>query len=362
MPQRCRLQARRFGADIRRAVRPRVRAANGHRPATAYGRDFWIEFGRTYSKPHYRLEKSARIINRLARNRGRCTLLDIGCGPATLQHLLASNITYYGIDMAIQEPAPNLIESDFLKTPIRFEDMKFDIISVQGVFEYLGGHQAQKLAEIAGLFNQDGVALLTYVNFGHRKPDICEPYSNVQSINDFSNNVNQHLSVKKLFPTSYNWNHWEPGRALLRAANMPLQVNIPLLSRPLAVEYFFICSSRGLARPDGGLAGLSQESLPTVELARRAGSTAPQVSRQLRVLRDTGPVMATRRGRYGTIVSTSAPEPDRQQRGIRSGATHRSSADDGRSGGRARHRCCRQHRRNGSTTCHRTGALLPRPG
>jgi SAM-dependent methyltransferase len=271
MPQRCRLQARRFGADIRRAVRPRVRAANGHRPATAYGRDFWIEFGRTYSKPHYRLEKSARIINRLARNRGRCTLLDIGCGPATLQHLLASNITYYGIDMAIQEPAPNLVESDFLKTPIRFEDMKFDIISVQGVFEYLGGHQAQKLAEIAGLFNQDGVALLTYVNFGHRKPDICEPYSNVQSINDFSNNVNQHLSVKKLFPTSYNWNHWEPGRALLRAANMPLQVNIPLLSRPLAVEYFFICSSRGLARPDGGLAGLSQESLPTVELARRAG-------------------------------------------------------------------------------------------
>jgi SAM-dependent methyltransferase len=229
----------------------RARVANGGRLATACGRDFWLQYGLNYSKPHYRMEKSARIINRLARNRGRCTLLDIGCGPATLQHLLASNISYFGMDIAIQEPAPNLIETDFLKTPIRFKDMKFDIISVQGVFEYLGGHQAQKLTEIAGLFKQDGVALLTYVNFGHRKPDICEQYSNVQSINDFSKNVNQYLDIKQLFPTAYNWNHWEPGRALLRAANMPLQVNIPLLGRPLAVEYFFICSPRSLARPDG---------------------------------------------------------------------------------------------------------------
>ena len=251
MSPRRRLQVRRLGAGYSRAARPKVLTANGDRPATAYDRDFWIEYGIRYSKPHYRMVKSARIINRLARDRGRCTLLDIGCGPAALRHLLAPNIAYYGIDMAIHEPAPNLIEADFLQTPIRFEDMKFDIISVQGVFEYLGGHQAQKLAEIAGLLNQDGVALLTYVNFDHRKPDICTPYSNVQSINDFSSNVNQQFHIKKLFPSSYNWNHWEPGRALLRAANMPLQVNIPLLGRPLAVEYFFICSPRSLAGPDG---------------------------------------------------------------------------------------------------------------
>ena len=251
MPSRRRLQAGRFGAGFRRAVRPKLMVANGDRTATSYGRDFWVQYGLNYSKTHYRMEKSARIINRLARNRGRCTLLDIGCGPATLQHLLTPNITYYGLDIAIQEPAPNLIETDLLKKPIRFEDMKFDIISVQGVFEYLGSHQAQKLAEIAGLFNKDGVALLTYVNFAHRKPDICEQYSNVQSINDFSSNVNRHLDIKRSFPTSYNWNHWEPGRALLRAANMPLQVNIPLLGRLLAVEYFFLCSPRSLARPDG---------------------------------------------------------------------------------------------------------------
>jgi DNA-binding transcriptional ArsR family regulator len=43
---------------------------------------------------------------------------------------------------------------------------------------------------------------------------------------------------------------------------------------------------------------LAHDSLPTVELARRAGSTPPQVSRQLRMLRDVGLVTAARHGRY----------------------------------------------------------------
>lgn len=43
---------------------------------------------------------------------------------------------------------------------------------------------------------------------------------------------------------------------------------------------------------------LAHDSLPTVELARRAGSTPPQVSRQLRLLRDAGLVTAARHGRY----------------------------------------------------------------
>ena len=48
---------------------------------TLYKKDFWSKENLEYSRPHYRLEKSARIINRIARGR-RCTLLDVGCGPA----------------------------------------------------------------------------------------------------------------------------------------------------------------------------------------------------------------------------------------------------------------------------------------
>jgi SAM-dependent methyltransferase len=209
-----------------------------------YKRDFWIEQGsRNYSQPHYRLEKSARIISKLARGRA-CSLLDVGCGPATLMRLLPSNIQYYGIDMAIPDPAPNLIEADILETPIRFGDQRFDIISVQGVFEYVGDFQPQKLAEIAQLLNRNGTVILSYVNFGHRHPKICKPYSNVQPIGDFRQSLMNYFKIDRSIPTSHNWGHWEPGLKGLRAVNMHMNVNIPFISPILAVEYFFLCSLR----------------------------------------------------------------------------------------------------------------------
>ena len=74
--------------------------------------------------PHFRMEKAARILNSISRNK-QCDLLDIGCGPATLRQLLRSNINYHGIDIAIHNPAPNLIQADFLETPIKFYDKNF---------------------------------------------------------------------------------------------------------------------------------------------------------------------------------------------------------------------------------------------
>ena len=210
--------------------------------STLHKKDFWSTENLKYSRPHYRLEKSARVINRLARGR-RCTLLDVGCGPATLMSLLGPNIQYYGIDIAIHDPAPNLIEADFLETPIRFDDKRFDIILAQGVFEYMGNFQAQKFAEIAGLLNDRGIFVVSYVNFNHRERYIYEPYSNVQTLNDFRQSLAQHFQIHKFFPTSHNWNHSEPNRKLLKAANMHININIPFVSRALAVEYFFVCSA-----------------------------------------------------------------------------------------------------------------------
>src|SRR5215469_11855313 len=87
--------------------------------ARYYKKDFWSKENLKFSQPHYRLEKAARIITRIAGGKD-CALLDVGCGPATLMRALPSNIQYYGIDMAIQDPAPNLMEADLLKAPIRF--------------------------------------------------------------------------------------------------------------------------------------------------------------------------------------------------------------------------------------------------
>lgn len=218
------------------------RAAAADRPQH-YKRDFWTAESSKFSQPHYRLEMAARIVGDLARGE-ECALLDVGCGPATLMRLLPANIRYFGIDIAIQDPAPNLIEADLLETPVRFDGQRFDIVLAQGVFEYLGGVQSQKFAEIAGLLNAGGSFVVSYWNFSHRRSQVYHAFSNVQSIAEFRADLSRFFVVDRFFPASHNWAHSEPSRKLVKAVNRLVQVNIPLISRALAVEYFFICSPR----------------------------------------------------------------------------------------------------------------------
>jgi SAM-dependent methyltransferase len=206
-----------------------------------YKRDFWITENLRYAKPHFRLAKSARIINSLAQGR-ECSLLDVGCGPATLMHLMRENIHYHGIDIAIQSPGPNLRQIDLTQQPIAFEDQAFDIVIAQGFFEYVADQQDQKFAEIAGLLKQDGKFVATYVNFAHRDRQIYWPYSNIQSIGDFRTALARRFHIDRSFPTSYNWHHSEPNRWFLRQSQMRLKLNVPVVGPSLAVEYFFICS------------------------------------------------------------------------------------------------------------------------
>lgn len=215
-----------------------------------YKKDFWSKENLKYGRPHYRLQKAAQIIGRLAGNSDR-ELLDVGCGPATLACLLPPNIRYYGIDISIPAAAQNLMEADFAEAPIAFRGMRFDIVLAQGVFEYMGKFQNQKFSEIAGLLKQDGIFVVSYVNFGHRKRHIYEPYNNVRPVQDFRRDLERYFIVLRSLPTSHNWNHGEPNRSLLKALNMRINVTVPFLSRLLAVEYFFICSPRrtGMMRP-----------------------------------------------------------------------------------------------------------------
>ena len=208
---------------------------------TLYKKDFWSKENLEYSRPHYRLEKSARIVNRIARGR-RCTLLDVGCGGAALRPLIRPNIEYYGIDIAIHDPAPNLIEADILEAPIPFAAKRFDIVIAQGVFEYVGDFQAWVFSEIARVLNDSGVFIGSYVNFDHHDRYIHWPYSNVQSFDEFHRALAQHFQIRRVFPTSLNWRHSEPRRKLSQAVNMHINANVPLVGRALAVEYFFVCS------------------------------------------------------------------------------------------------------------------------
>ncbi|HZO99476.1 MAG TPA: class I SAM-dependent methyltransferase, partial [Terriglobia bacterium] len=179
--------------------------------AQYYKRDFWIQENLKYAQPHFRLEKAARIVNRIA-NGKKCDLLDVGCGPATLRYLLDRNIQYHGIDIALHEQASDLLQVDFLENPISFKGKKFDIILAQGVFEYVGAFQAQKFSEITQLLKENGTFVVSYVNFDHRKRQIYWPYSNIQSFGDFYKSLGQFFHVDRFFPTSHHWQHREPSR------------------------------------------------------------------------------------------------------------------------------------------------------
>jgi cyclopropane fatty-acyl-phospholipid synthase-like methyltransferase len=210
--------------------------------AERYKRDFWIRENKKHTPAHYRLRKSARIVNALAGGE-ESDLLDVGCGPATLMRLLRPNIHYCGIDIAIQDPAPNLIETDFLDGPVGFDGRRFDIVTALGVFEYMGARQERKFSEIAQLLDEQGRFVLTYTNFGHRDKRIFEAFSNVQPLAKFRESLARHFTIDQSFPTAYNWHGGQPVRGWLKSVNMPVRANIPL-ANGLAVEYFFICSRR----------------------------------------------------------------------------------------------------------------------
>jgi len=211
--------------------------------AKAHKRDFWIEENRKHVPAHYRLQKAARLLNQVAAGR-ECDLLDVGCGPATLRRLLDRNIRYHGIDIAIHDPAPDLIETDFLENPIGFRGQRFGIVSAQGVFEYMGSAQDRKFGEIAALLAPGGRFVLSYTNFGHHDRHIFEAFSNVQPLGEFRRSLERHFTVGRCFPASHNWHGGQPARRLIKAVNMHWNANVPLVSPRLAVEYFFVCSAR----------------------------------------------------------------------------------------------------------------------
>lgn len=227
-----------------------VTPADGTGPVQYYKRDFWSQENLKHSRPHFRLEKAARIIERIAHGRA-LDVLDVGCGPAALMQVLPGNVRYYGIDIAIHEQAPNLREADFLETPIDFDGRSFDLVIAQGVFEYVGTFQLQKFAEIRDILRADGTFVVTYTNFGHRQKEVYFPYSNIQPLAQFRAELSRYFSIERSFPASHNWHHGQPTRPLAKALNRRVSVGIPFISPVLAVEYFFVCSPRARQAGNG---------------------------------------------------------------------------------------------------------------
>jgi len=211
-------------------------------------RSFWASESFKFVEPHFRMRKVAREVRRLTRGR-ECDLLDVGCGPAALARLMPGGVHYYGIDIAIIEPAPNLIEMDVTEEPVSFRGKKFDLVVAQGMFEYVGKFQVQKFAEIVGLLNDGGWFIVTYQNFAHRKRETYSAYNNVQLPDAFRRDLTRFFRIERSYPVSHNWNHGVPRRNLIKAPQAYLNLNIPVISPILAVDYLYVCSPRRNAEP-----------------------------------------------------------------------------------------------------------------
>jgi SAM-dependent methyltransferase len=208
-----------------------------------YKRDFWIRENTRFSQPYFRLEKLGRIVNSIANGR-TCDLLDIGCGPATLAKLLRKNINYFGIDIAIQDPAPNLLEVDILENEIKFGDIKFDIVVAAGLFEYMADSQHQKFCEIKNILKDGGKFIVTYSNVRRYRQSIPATWNNIQPIEDFKNDLGVHFHVDRFFASSHSRKGPPSNRRVIRNIQMNLNIYIPLISPLLALDYIMVCSNK----------------------------------------------------------------------------------------------------------------------
>jgi SAM-dependent methyltransferase len=212
--------------------------------APVFDKKFWFDENLRYSQPHFRLIKCANIVKGLSKGKP-CELLDVGCGPATLAKLLSENFQYYGIDLAIHEKSPYLKEIDILNKPIEFEDRKFDFVVASGVFEYMGDQQHQKFSEIGNILKPEGKFIATFINIHHRHPlHAFGMYNNILPIGEFLRDLKTVYRVDRFFPTAHNWLGSEPRKPLIMMLNMHMNINIPVISPRLAVEYIFICSPK----------------------------------------------------------------------------------------------------------------------
>lgn len=206
-------------------------------------RDYWIIENAIYAEPSFRLRKCARFVNEMAGDRD-CALLDVGCGPAALRPILNRNISYYGIDLAIHQPAPFLQERDIARETIGFDDKRFDFVVALGFFEYMGPQQNRKFEEIKAILKDDGKFMMSYINFGHFRRKVWPNYNNIQPIDQMTKSLKEVFQVERRFPASHHWRQKQPGKSAVPALQMRMNFSIPIFSPLLAVEYFFICSPR----------------------------------------------------------------------------------------------------------------------
>lgn len=128
--------------------------------------EHWNDRARAFGTPHLRLRTITSLVASLPGGPG--SLLDIGCGPATLGSMLPSGTDYFGGDIAsdvmpMGNSPDHFAVADLNAGEEPFPTRRFDVVVVSGMFEYIRDPSAfVKL--LARKVRPEGHLILTYMN------------------------------------------------------------------------------------------------------------------------------------------------------------------------------------------------------
>ena len=156
---------------------------------------YWDRGVDRFDRPHPRLKRIASIVEGLSPSPH--TLLDIGCGKATLRSLLPASLEYCGVDiaaadLATQDPE-HFTNEDLDQTQLSFPDRTFDAVVCSGVFEYISSRE-RFLSFVASKVAPDGSLIFSFTNREHyrdllpalvgRRHKYLDPHVNFMSIRE----------------------------------------------------------------------------------------------------------------------------------------------------------------------------------
>jgi SAM-dependent methyltransferase len=151
----------------------------------------WRQRTLDFASPHARLHLLVRIVRELRPD--RCTLLDVGCGPAALKQLLPHTVEYFGVDIVphvihAQRDAAHFEVTDLETAEACFDGTRFDIVVCSGVFEYIHARE-HFLQFLRRSLAEGGTLILTFTNHAHyldvvKHKQYRDPHVNFMSISE----------------------------------------------------------------------------------------------------------------------------------------------------------------------------------
>jgi SAM-dependent methyltransferase len=204
----------------------------------------WNERAKALDIPHARLRIIAREIAALPGP--PATLLDIGCGAATLRKLLPESIEYFGVDIADDVIPVGTDPEHFVVADLNVEDdcfpgRTFDVVVASGAFEYVRDPE-RFLHLVTRKLAPGGFFVISYLNRWRYRDAIKRLRGQPPTFPDpHMNFISVPKAVKLLRESGFELKRSElltrntrvlPGPALLR--HLPLSL--------LAWQFLFLCS------------------------------------------------------------------------------------------------------------------------